>query len=75
MNNYNLKVKKYKQTIQKATKPTPIYAGGLSLVFIAPMMYMIPKAKLRIATIVNRRNIALDIQLAYKFNLASLIDK
>ena len=35
---YYLKVKKYKKTMQKQTKPTPIYAGDLSFVRIAPII-------------------------------------
>ena len=38
-----------------------MYAGGLSLVLMAPRIYINPKAKEMIAVIINKRVIALDI--------------
>jgi hypothetical protein len=67
-----LKVKKYKQTIQKLNKLTPIYAGGLSFVLIAPRIYISPKAKETIAIIINKRVIAIDI-VFLKFMFVSIL--
>jgi len=58
---YYLNAKKYKQTIQSVINPTPIYAGGLSLVLIAPIIYINPKANDNKLTRVNKRAIALAI--------------